>query len=159
MNNLGDTLRSCEVTPSVYQCGCRWIRAEEDEIAFAAGVRGNVLQLCPIHKQWNERIEPIMTEPQNATVGRIVHYIYQESDLGKRYQHLVGEVRPAIVVRVLPDVFRKDDGTTSNGYNLQVFTDAHNDGFDEYTIWLTSIELVSEASEAKPGTCHWPPRV
>jgi hypothetical protein len=50
----GDTLKRREVSPGVYQCGCRWIRAEEDQRAFAAGVRGDVLKLCPLHEQWNE---------------------------------------------------------------------------------------------------------
>ncbi|MFA5053265.1 MAG: hypothetical protein WC565_04365 [Parcubacteria group bacterium] len=53
MEDNGDTLKRSEVAPGVYQCGCRWIRAEEDPKAFEAGVRGDVLKLCPIHEQWN----------------------------------------------------------------------------------------------------------
>lgn len=53
----GDTLRRREVAPGVYQCGCRWIRAEEDQKAFEAGVRGDVLKLCPIHEQWTKERE------------------------------------------------------------------------------------------------------
>lgn len=155
MNGSGDTLKRREVAPGVYQCGCRWIRAEEDRKAFEAGVRGDVLQLCPIHKQWNEsRIS--MEEVMKASVGRIVLYTYQEADLPIGSKHCAGEVRPAIVVRVWPNEFPHNDGTVEPGYNIQVFTDRANDGFHEGTLWKTSVRL---AATSTPGACHWPPRV
>lgn len=152
----GDTLKRREVAPGVYQCGCRWVRAEEDRKAFEAGVRGDVLQLCPIHKQWNEGNRPIMTEPQKATVGRIVLYTYQETDLPVDKRHLAGESRPAIVVRVWPGEYPKAEGGAEDGYNIQVFTDGTNDGFETGTIWRTSVRIADAPTR---GACHWPPRV
>ena len=89
------------------------------------------------------------------TEGRIVHYVL-ESGRNK------GEHRPAIVVR---------DWKQENGLvQLQVFTDGHNDGFENMvagmqsngeavslrwsanTLWRTSVHY-SEAKE--PGTWHW----
>jgi hypothetical protein len=98
-----------------------------------------------------------MSEKQKATVGSIVLYTYQESDLPPGKRHLAGEVRPAIVVRVWPNEFPRD-GTYEDGYNLRVFTDSINDGFGfEAGILLKpSVRLVDEVL---PGTCHWPPRV
>jgi hypothetical protein len=85
-----------------------------------------------------------------ATVGRIVHYTYAVHDLDAEHQHLVGESRPAIVVRVWPNEFGQKDG-----YNLQVFTDGANDGKPIGLHWATSRELVEEPA---PGKCHWPKR-
>jgi len=152
----GDTLKRQEVAPGVYQCGCRWIRAEEDQRALEAGVRGDVLHLCPLHEQWNERTYQAMTESKKATVGRIVLYTYKEADLLDGKRHLAGEVRPAIVVRIWPNEFPQYGPQGEDGYNLQVFTDQENDGFETGTLWKTSVRL---ASEVLPGTCHWPPRV
>lgn len=154
----GDTLKHREVAPGVYQCGCRWIRAEEDKRAFKAGVRGDVLQLCPLHEQWNERTYQAMNEKQKATVGRTVLYTYQEADLPVGKRHLAGEVRPAVVVRVWPNEYPQDGTCGEDGYNIRVFTDGANDGFtqEESVLWKTSIRL---ADEVLPGTCHWPPRV
>lgn len=153
--NTGDTLKRREVAPGVYQCGCRWVRAEEDRKAFEAGVRGDVLQLCPIHKQWNESRIP-MEEVIQATVGRTVLYTYQEADLPPGYKHRAGEVRPATVVRVWPDEYPHSDGSVEPGYNLQVLTDRDNDGLAEGTLWKTSVRL---AATPTPGACHWPLRV
>lgn len=50
----GDTLRRKEVSPGVYQCGCREVDALEVPKAYEMGVRGDVLILCPLHKRWND---------------------------------------------------------------------------------------------------------
>ena len=45
----GDTYRRREIAPGLYQCGCRWARAEDVPEAYEAGARGDVLLQCPIH--------------------------------------------------------------------------------------------------------------
>jgi hypothetical protein len=71
--------------------------------------------------------------------GRIVHFVLQD-----------GQHRPAIVVRL----WDKAAGTT----NLQVFTDALNDGgvYASGLHWATSV-LPDPAGE-KPYSWHWPER-
>lgn len=78
-----------------------------------------------------------MEEP---TIGRIVHYVYED-----------GTHRPAIIVSVIEaDVVM---------VQLQVFNDAdpkaiYNDQRPAMD-WKTSIEFDEDGA---PGTCHWPER-
>lgn len=93
-----------------------------------------------------------MSNAQNPSIGRIVHYVMPNND-----------VRPAIIVQVWPE--------GDNAVNLQVFTDGSNDNLylrdDERAsrgpgksarcvVWRTSVPY---NEENKPGTWHWPPRV
>lgn len=71
-----------------------------------------------------------------------MHYVLPEG-------RSAGEHRPAIVVRLW------EPGGGSTGYaQLQVFTDAGNDGMNPVE-WKTSV-LFDE--NGKPGTWHWPER-
>lgn len=45
----GDSYRRREIAPGRYQCGCRWVRAEDVPKAWALGVRADILVLCPLH--------------------------------------------------------------------------------------------------------------
>ncbi len=76
---------------------------------------------------------------EGLTEGRIVHWVVPHGPSA-------GQHRPAIVVRV----WRRDDGGVPL-VQLQVFTDASNDGFTN-AHWATSVHY----DEAKgPGTWHW----
>lgn len=77
---------------------------------------------------------------QPVTIGRIVHYVLAE---GRN----PGEHRPAFVVKTWGD-------TPDSSVQLQVFTDAGNDGLDP-VLWATSVHH-SETPE--PRTWHWPER-
>lgn len=76
------------------------------------------------------------------TPGRIVFYVL---DQGRN----IGEVRPAIIVKVWSDDL----------VQLQVFTDNTNDGLPDGlaqgTVWRTSVRY---SETAEPSTWHWPPR-
>lgn len=89
------------------------------------------------------------------SLGRIVFYVLKD-----------GQVRPAIVVRLGPDLSPSYPPTT---VNLNVQLDGDNDGRHNghwtgiteeegkaRVAWRTS---VAYSEEPKPGTWHWPPRV
>jgi hypothetical protein len=83
---------------------------------------------------------------QQASVGRIVHYVLSEHDNVRN----VGEHRPAIIVKVWgPQCVQ-----------LQVFMDGSNDDVrfsPSGVMWQTS---VSQDEEGKKGrTWHWPERL
>lgn len=80
--------------------------------------------------------------PVRPTIGRIVHYSYAEHDLPNTHKHRAGTIRPAIVI--------SDNGES---FNLQVFTDQLNDGFETGMFWATSRML---SSEPQNGAFHWP---
>lgn len=91
-------------------------------------------------------------QPQQPSIGRIVHYVLPE---GPRR----GEIRPAVIVRVFTGV----DAPINPGMcNLQVLLDGGNDGLEGGlggVVWKGSV-LHSAATEAPvAGTWHWPPRV
>jgi len=46
----GDSYRRIEVSPGIYQCGCRWIRLENEEVCEGTFITGDVLIECPFHK-------------------------------------------------------------------------------------------------------------
>jgi len=78
------------------------------------------------------------------TVGRIVHYVLAPNDLPNAR---VGEVRPAVVVRVNP----------TGSLNLSVILDGTNDQKRDplsTSLWCGSVDEGSV-----PGTWHWPERV
>jgi hypothetical protein len=95
----------------------------------------------------------------SATIGRVLHYCYSDYDLDEAHKHLVGEIRPAIVVRVWPNEYPGDDtaDVLGNGYNVQVFTDGENDGKPSGFFWACSRKITS-TSNPVPGTLHWPAR-
>lgn len=81
--------------------------------------------------------------------GRIVHYVLAPGDLPFSHQHCAGQVIPAMVVNVWPELNRDD------GYcNLVGTTDGSNHGLPLH-VHLTS-RVFSELS--MPGAWHWPPR-
>ena len=84
---------------------------------------------------------------EQATIGRIVHYVLPE---GTRSP---GEHRPAIVVRVWPNEY--PGAEDPDGVNLQVFTDDSNDALRP-TEWKTSIKHDEETQAV--NTWHWPER-
>lgn len=87
-----------------------------------------------------------MSDQQQPSIGRIVHYRLSEADVKEHDQRLngqkPGDLCPAMIVRV----FSTDDVGTSN---LRVFPDGPRD-----TIWKTSVTRGSE-----PGQWDWPARV
>lgn len=86
---------------------------------------------------------------EGLTIGRIVHYVYAESDVPQR-PDAVGTEAPAIVVQD----WREESGSV----NLLVFADGTNDTGDASrgnVLWMTSREF-SETPE--PGKWHWPER-
>jgi hypothetical protein len=71
------------------------------------------------------------------SIGRTVHFVLPS-----------GEHRPAVIVRVF------DPSPSENSrVNLQVFTDATNDGLDSI-VWRTSV--AQDAEQMKPSTWHFP---
>jgi hypothetical protein len=46
----GDSYRCREVSLNVYQCGCKWIRLEHEEVCEGIFITGDVLIECPLHK-------------------------------------------------------------------------------------------------------------
>lgn len=86
-----------------------------------------------------------------VSVGRIVNYVLPEH-MSKRN---VGEVRPAIVVKVWSEGAEVSEG--GNAVQLQVFIDGSNDTpGGENCRWATS---VCYSEQKTPGTWHWPERV
>lgn len=82
--------------------------------------------------------------PKGTAVGRIVHYVLTETtNHERRHEH-----RPAIIVHAWND----------ETVQLQVFTDASNDGPQGGTgvVWRTS---VMHSDEHLPGTWHFPERI
>jgi len=79
---------------------------------------------------------------QNVSLGRIVHFVLRDG-----LHH-----RPAIVVETWGNREPVDGACY---VNLQVFTDQHNDGWPEGTLWETSVPY---SAEPKPRTWHWPER-
>lgn len=81
--------------------------------------------------------------PKGVTAGRIVHFVLADPDYNGIHHH-----RPAIIVRAWNDEM----------VQLQVFTDASNDGQQGGTgiVWQTSVPY-SEAHE--PRSWHFPERV
>lgn len=61
------------------------------------------------------------------SIGRIVHYVLSAHDINK------GEHRPAIIVKIFDET-----PTEQSSVNLQVFTDASNDGMAN-VVWRTSV--------------------
>jgi hypothetical protein len=51
----GDSYRRREVSPGVYQCGCRWVHYEEPhEVSGGIFVTGDVLIECDFHRSITE---------------------------------------------------------------------------------------------------------
>jgi hypothetical protein len=98
-----------------------------------------------------------MSNLQTPSIGRIVLYTYAAHDLDSLHQHLVGESRPAMIVRAFSQGHPSQQDPTIPCYNLHVFTDFANDGAMQSTgtYWATSRQL---AAEPTPGKFHWPPR-
>jgi len=46
----GDPYRRIEVSPGIYQCGCKWIYLDNEEVCEGTFVTGDVLIECPFHK-------------------------------------------------------------------------------------------------------------
>jgi len=92
------------------------------------------------------------TAPVRPTIGRILHYRYRAEDGCE--ESVVGEYRPAQVVRVWKDEF----GAGIDGYNLLVAVDGKNDfphglphgGHTQ--LWVTSVRMGDGN-----GECCWPP--
>jgi|GEM_PF-3261123 hypothetical protein len=99
-----------------------------------------------------------------ATVGRILHYTIKSGDLAG--DRMVGEARPAIVVKVWPNEYPAENKTTDgnghalvgDGYNVQVLLDGTNDtaAIGQACLWRTSLAICDEPT---PGHLSWPPRV
>lgn len=75
------------------------------------------------------------------SIGRIVTYVLN-GGINK------GEERPAVIARVWDP--------TSDIVQLEVFTDAGNDGLEPIA-WRTSVRHSEQARE--PGSWHWPDRI
>lgn len=88
---------------------------------------------------------------EGLTAGRIVHYVMRGRSNLALEDHITGEHRPAIVVRV----WNPDDNIGT--VQLHVFPDGLNDGFAASnggaTFWATSV--IFDEEEKKPGTWHW----
>ncbi len=83
------------------------------------------------------------------TIGRIVHVNFRN----RREKRVT---RPAIIVEDWGGTI--DDQTI----NVQVFTDASNDGLDGGTLWMTSVaygEPKSDTPIDASAFWFWPPRV
>jgi hypothetical protein len=46
----GDSYRRKEVSPNLYQCGCKWVHLEHEEVCEGIFITGDVLIECPLHK-------------------------------------------------------------------------------------------------------------
>ncbi len=129
------------------------------------------------HKPEHEQIHTAAPTVQPATVGRILNYVVGAGDLeGDR---CVGEIRAAMIVRVVPGKFsgsikvdRKDivEGKevhvskevpcTTDGYNVQVFCDGRDTGHrgddGKGIMWLGSRSITATPLH---GQLHWPVKV
>lgn len=79
------------------------------------------------------------------SIGRMVHYVLSAHDKN------AGQHRPAVIV----NIFEKTP-TAASPVQLQVFTDAANDGMHD-TAWRTSVH--QDPSGLAPGSWHEMERV
>lgn len=95
---------------------------------------------------------PLLRMPK---IGDSVFYSYASHDLDGDHQHLVGAVRPAVIVRDFSGGHPSQTDPTIPCFNLHVFTDFENDGVKcaSGSFWATSRQL---ADAPTPGRFHWP---
>lgn len=93
-------------------------------------------------------------------IGDRVLYCYAKYDLDDKCQHLVGQSRPAVIVRDWANGHPSQTDPTAPCFNLHVFTDFANDNYDGTkhqaggSYWATSRRL---AATPTPGFFHYPP--
>lgn len=80
------------------------------------------------------------------TIGRIVRYVMDPSDVEDVHCGDIGDVVPAIVVGRWPN----PEGNKFSGVNLQVFLNG--------PAGVYYVQCVDQDEMCSPGTWHWPPR-